>query len=106
MITERDLVGCRCFTIENGDLSLTVSEYGATAMSLTRDGAELLLGFEAQAFELVLPPVEVALLPVSVGALYNYAAAGGDFRHDGIQFLELGVVCIYKYCNLWIFDAF
>ena len=21
MITERDLVGCRCFTIENGDLS-------------------------------------------------------------------------------------
>ena len=47
MITERDLVGCRCFTIENGDLSLTVSEYGATAMSLTRDGAELLLGFDS-----------------------------------------------------------
>lgn len=47
MITERDLVGCRCFTIENGDLSLTVSEYGATAMSLTRDGTELLLGFDS-----------------------------------------------------------
>ena len=38
MITERDLVGCRCFTIENGDLSLTVSEYGATALSLKLDG--------------------------------------------------------------------
>ena len=47
MITERDLIGCRCFTIENGDLSLTVSEYGATAMSLTRDGTELLLGFDS-----------------------------------------------------------
>ena len=40
MITERDLIGSRCFTIENGDLSLTVSEYGATAMSLTRDGTD------------------------------------------------------------------
>ncbi len=45
MITEKSSIGCRCFTIENGNLSLTVSEYGATAMSLTRDGVELLLGF-------------------------------------------------------------
>ena len=47
MVKESSLIGCRCFTIENGELSLTVSEYGATAMSLTRDGVELLLGFNS-----------------------------------------------------------
>jgi aldose 1-epimerase len=47
MVREKNHIGCRCFTIENGDLSLTVSEYGATAMSLTRDGVELLLGFSS-----------------------------------------------------------
>ena len=47
MVTEKNRIGCRCFTIENGDLSLTVSEYGATATSLTRGGVELLLGFDS-----------------------------------------------------------
>ena len=47
MVTEKNLIGSRCFTIENGSLSLTVSEYGATAMSLTRDGTEMILGFNS-----------------------------------------------------------
>lgn len=47
MVTEKKLVGCSSYTIENGALSLTVMEYGATAMSLTRDGVELLLGFDS-----------------------------------------------------------
>ena len=47
MITESKMVGCRCFTIENGNLSLTVSEFGATALSLKRDGREMLLGFQS-----------------------------------------------------------
>ena len=47
MITESQMVGCRCFTIENGNLSLTVSEFGATALSLKRDGREMLLGFQS-----------------------------------------------------------
>ncbi|MBR0208634.1 MAG: galactose mutarotase [Oscillospiraceae bacterium] len=47
MVTEKKRIGCRSFTIENGALSLTVTEYGATALSLTRDGVELLLGFDS-----------------------------------------------------------
>lgn len=47
MVTEKNMIGCRCFLIKNGDLSLTVMEYGATAMSLTHDGTELLLGFDS-----------------------------------------------------------
>ena len=45
MITEGTFCGCRSFTIDKGRLSLTVTEYGATALSLRRDGVELLLGF-------------------------------------------------------------
>ena len=47
MITERDFFGFRSFLIENGALALTVTEYGATALSLRRGGEELLLGFDS-----------------------------------------------------------
>lgn len=45
MIRESDFFGYRCFTIENGALALTLTEYGATALSLRRGGRELILGF-------------------------------------------------------------
>ena len=66
---------------------------------LARNVVELLLGLDSEALELVLPFVEVALLPVAVGALDYDTPAGGDFRHYCVQLLELGVVCIYKQCD-------
>ena len=47
MITERDFCGLKSFLIENGRLALTVTEYGATALSLKLDGEEMILGFES-----------------------------------------------------------
>lgn len=47
MIKEMNSIGCRCYLIENGNMTLTVSEYGATAISLTRDGVEMILGFRS-----------------------------------------------------------
>ena len=47
MITERDFFGWRSYLIENEHFALTVTEYGASALSLRRDGVELLLGFDS-----------------------------------------------------------
>ena len=47
MIREKEFDGFRSFLIENGRLALTLTEFGATALSLKRDGVELLLGFES-----------------------------------------------------------
>ena len=46
MIRQDDFFGYRRFTIENKTLALSVTEYGATALSLRRGERELLLGFE------------------------------------------------------------
>ncbi len=46
MIEEKDFFGYRSFTLTNGPLELTLTEYGATALSLKRDGTELLVGFK------------------------------------------------------------
>ena len=46
MIRETDFYGYRSFVITNGCLQLTLTEYGATALSLKRDGREMLLGFD------------------------------------------------------------
>jgi aldose 1-epimerase len=52
MVREKLFCGCRSFLIENERLALTVTEYGATALSLRRDGKELLLGFDTiEAYE-------------------------------------------------------
>lgn len=37
--------GINCFTLENERLSLTVTEYGASALSLRFDGREMILGY-------------------------------------------------------------
>ena len=45
MIAEKDFFGYRSFVITNGPLELTLTEFGATALSLKRGGEELLVGF-------------------------------------------------------------
>lgn len=47
MITKTDFCGYQSFLIENGRFSLKLTEYGATALSLKRDGKEMLLGFDS-----------------------------------------------------------
>ena len=47
MIREQDFFGYRSFTIENARLALTVTEYGATALSLKLGGREMILGFDS-----------------------------------------------------------
>lgn len=47
MIAESDFSGWKSFTIENRRLALTVTEYGATALSLKLDGREMILGFDS-----------------------------------------------------------
>lgn len=46
MIKEIDFYGYRSFVITSGPLELTLTEYGATALSLKRDGKEMLVGFD------------------------------------------------------------
>ena len=46
MVRTGDFYGYKSFTIENGNLSLTVTEYGATATSLKLGGREMILGFQ------------------------------------------------------------
>lgn len=46
MIRTGDFYGYKSFTIENEELSLTVTEYGATATSLKFRGREMILGFQ------------------------------------------------------------
>ena len=46
MIKEIDFYGYRSFVISSGPLELTLTEYGATALSLKRDGKEMLVGFD------------------------------------------------------------
>ncbi|MBR0040276.1 MAG: galactose mutarotase [Oscillospiraceae bacterium] len=52
MIVENEFCGYRSFTVTNGEFSLRLTEYGATALSLNRGGQELLLGFDTiEAYE-------------------------------------------------------
>ena len=49
MVRTGDFFGFPCFTIKNGCLSLTVTEFGATALSLRFHGREMILGFDTLA---------------------------------------------------------
>ena len=46
MVSENTFFGHRAFTLENGGLSLRVTEYGATILSLKKDGKELVVSFD------------------------------------------------------------
>ena len=52
MIRLGDFCGYPAYTIEKGDICLTVTEYGATALSLRFRGREMILGFDTiEAYE-------------------------------------------------------